>query len=98
DSVAPLIELDGLAENRWIGCVARAPEAIADDRDLIVAILHFFGSEKAAKRGRDAEHRQQIGGSAHASNGFRPVALGDIEAGAAEIGDILEYAGFRNVV
>ena len=48
NGVAPLVQLDGLAQNRGVGTVTHLPEAMADDCYLIVAGLHLLGREIAS--------------------------------------------------
>jgi hypothetical protein len=64
---------------------------MAEDGDLIVAELSFFGVEEAAHQWLNAEERKHIQGGSDAIDAFGVIAFRDVEARPAVVRDLLEY-------
>ena len=99
DGVDLTVELDRFAWQIQICAEPATPQAIADQRYLVVPWLLLFGQESAAKRRFDAEQRTKIGRHACAPDTLRHVAAREIETRAVGDGGIFVRGDvFKNVL
>src|SRR5262249_41162357 len=93
DGVGLASELDGFADDGWIGAEPAVPEAIRNDHDISAARAVFFGCKGAALRDWRAEEAEEFIGDVDAFDLLRTIPAADIHAGAAAVvgGDVVEH-------
>ena len=84
------VEQNIFADDRGIGAETALPQPIANDRDLIVANLIFFGDEVAAENRLDAKQTEEICGSVDAENLFGFIGAGEVVEPGAPGGKLFE--------
>ena len=89
------VEDDGAPRNCLIAAKARGPHGMSEDRHVRASRAVFIGGERAAQRGRSAEHAEVIGADVDAAHLLRPIAAAQIEAGTGKIvgGNRVEGSG-----
>ncbi len=84
------VEQNIFADDRGIGAETALPQPIANDRNLIVANLIFFGDEVAAEDRLDAKQTEEICGSVDAENLFGFIGAGEVVEPGAPGGELFE--------
>jgi len=69
------VELNLLSDDVWVTAKTARPKTIGEHDNVIGAGLKLFGLEDTTVRGRDAQHRKEIGSRGKAEQTFRVVAI-----------------------
>src|SRR4029077_2087456 len=73
------VERDAPADDGAIAAEAALPQAVAQDRDMLVADLVFLLGEGAAGQRRHAQDREEVGRDARPVQALRLALAGEVE-------------------
>ena len=90
DDVGERVEGNGLADDCRIGAEVAAPDARAQDHDLVVALLVFVLEEETAQERLDAEGVEEALGHVDGAPHFGPIAAGVVVAPRIPGGEMRE--------
>src|SRR2546423_5906111 len=91
-------ELKSLADDAGVSLKMSAPEAVAQNDDVIVVLVFLFFVEVAAERGVITEDAKIFVGDAHAGKVLGTVAEGEVEVALGIERGAAEYRGALAIV